>query len=67
MAIRILAVWVCNCGTRVKVVAETNPERPPSTQVALCPHCGAGRLMHADTIISVTEDNCDVDSAIELN
>jgi hypothetical protein len=51
---RLVALWRCKCGTRVKVVAEACSS--PSGQMASCPKCRDPHVIHADKIISVTED-----------
>jgi hypothetical protein len=55
MMVGIVAVWRCKCGMRVKVLAEADSNRPPSTQVASCPKCGASQVIDAEKILSVTE------------
>ena len=52
---RMVALWRCKCGTRAKVVAETGSS-PSAEQMALCPKCRAPHAVHADKIISVTEE-----------
>jgi hypothetical protein len=51
----IVALWRCKCGVRVKVVAEAESNRPPSTQVAISPKCGDTRFIEAEKITSITE------------
>ena len=60
---RIVAIWRCKCGTGVKVVAEAD-SIPAAKQIASCPKCGDERLIHADKIISVTEDTFDGAAAV---
>ena len=52
---RMVALWRCKCGTRAKVVAEAGSS-PSAEQMALCPKCRAPHAVHADKIISVTEE-----------
>ncbi len=56
---RTLALWRCNCGTYVKVVADAGFSSP-ARQIAFCPACHEARSIAADKIISVTEDTFDV-------
>jgi hypothetical protein len=53
----IVALWRCKCGARVKVVTETDSNRPSYTQVAICPKCGDARVIHAGKIVSVTAES----------
>src|SRR5262249_41063328 len=52
---RMVGLWRCKCGTRAKVVAEAGSSRS-AEQMALCPKCRAPHAVHADKIISVTEE-----------
>ena len=52
---RMVALWRCKCGTRAKVVAEAGSSLS-AEQMALCPKCRAPHAVHADKIISVTEE-----------
>jgi hypothetical protein len=52
----IVAVWRCKCGMRVKVLAEAENNQTSSTQLASCPECGSQQVIHAEKIVSVTED-----------
>ena len=60
---RMVAIWRCKCGTGVKVVAEAD-SIPAAKQIASCPKCGDERVIHADKIISVTEDTFDGAAAV---
>src|SRR5262249_9914764 len=55
---RLVALWRCQCGTRVKVVAEADSSRS-ARQMASCPKCRAPHFITADKIISVLEDTFD--------
>ncbi len=52
---RMVTLWRCKCGTRIKVVAETG-SIPSASQTASCPTCREPHTVHADKIISVIED-----------
>jgi hypothetical protein len=52
---RLVALWRCQCGTRIKVVAEADSNRS-ARQMASCPKCRAPHSITADKIISVTEE-----------
>ena len=52
----IVASWRCKCGTRVKVIAEADSTPASATKIRSCPSCGRRHPIHADKIISVTED-----------
>jgi hypothetical protein len=52
----IVASWRCQCGTRVKVIAEADSTPASATKITSCPSCGRRHPIHADKIISVTED-----------
>src|SRR5215831_1160341 len=52
---RTVALWRCKCGTRPKVVAEAGSS-PSAEQIVLCPKCRAPHAVHADKIISLTEE-----------
>jgi len=59
---RMVSLWRCTCGTRVKVVAET--DSTPSAHVdAACPGCGETQAIRAARIITVTEDTSDRSSS----
>jgi hypothetical protein len=47
----------------IKVVAEAESEQPPAIQIA-CPKCGDTQVVHADNIISVSEDTSVIKPAI---
>ena len=51
----IVSIWVCNCGTHIKVVALADQTRAAIT-TARCPKCGVQRNIQADTVVSVTDD-----------
>ena len=55
MMVGKVTVWQCKCGVHIKVLAEAESEQPPGIQIA-CPKCGETQLVHADNIISVSED-----------
>jgi len=55
MMVGKVTVWQCKCGVHIKVLAEAESEQPPAIQIA-CPKCGETQLVHAETIISVSED-----------
>jgi hypothetical protein len=55
---RLVALWRCQCGIRIKVVAEADSNRS-ARQMASCPKCRAPRSITADKIISVSEDTFD--------
>jgi hypothetical protein len=52
----IAASWRCQCGSRVKVIAEADSTPASATKIASCPSCGHRHPIRADKIISVTED-----------
>ena len=52
----IVASWRCQCGTCVKVIAEADSTPASATKITSCPSCGRRHPIHADKIISVTED-----------
>jgi hypothetical protein len=52
----IAASWRCQCGSRVKVIAEADSTPASATKIASCPSCGHRHPIHGDKIISVTED-----------
>jgi hypothetical protein len=56
---RMVALWRCKCGIHVIVVAEADSSAP-GKQIASCPKCREPHALHADKIISVTEDTFDV-------
>jgi hypothetical protein len=56
---RMVALWRCKCGMHVIVVAEADSSAP-GKQIASCPKCRDPHAIHADKIISVTEDTFDV-------
>ena len=41
----IVAFWRCECGTRVKVIAKTDQDRPRAVQTASCPNCGKPQVV----------------------
>jgi len=55
----IVVCWLCKCGTRLKVIAETDFNPASATTIALCPKCGDPQPIHAEKITSVTEDMSD--------
>jgi len=55
---RMVAYWRCNCGTHLKVVAESVSSQP-AKQIVSCPKCRNTRAINADKIISVTENTSD--------
>jgi hypothetical protein len=59
---RMVALWRCKCGMHVKVVAEADSSAP-GKQIASCPKCHDPHAIHADKIISVTEDTFDISPA----
>src|SRR5262245_17609823 len=63
MLVGIVASWRCKCGTRVKVIAEADSTPAFATRIASCPNCGHRHPIHADKIMSVTEDMSDGSSA----
>jgi len=56
---RMVTLWRCKCGTGIKVVAEIDSS-PPAKQSASCPKCHALHAVHADRIITITEDTYDL-------
>jgi hypothetical protein len=53
--IATIATWVCKCGTRVKVKAEIDRQRPiHATVTASCPDCGDEQAIYAHRIVAVT-------------
>ena len=60
----IVVCWLCKCGIRLKVVAESDFSPASATTTALCPKCGDPQPVHADKIISVTEDTSDRSPAL---
>ena len=53
MTINTVATWRCECGSRVKIVAETDKDRPVVTIAAACPRCGYQQPIHAHRIYAV--------------
>jgi len=60
MMVAIVAFRPCQCGTHVKVIAEADSTPASETKTASCPKCGEPQPIHADKIISVTEDMSEV-------
>src|SRR5262245_2197572 len=56
---RMVTLWRCKCGTCIKVIAEIDSS-PPAKQTASCPKCYALHAVHADRIITITEDTFDL-------
>src|SRR5262249_32224080 len=56
---RMVTLWRCKCGTGIKVIAEIDSS-PPAKQTASCPKCYALHAVHADRIITITEDTYDL-------
>jgi hypothetical protein len=54
--ITIVATWRCKCGTRVKVIAETDRAKPTATVIAACPDCGDEQEVYAHRVISVVSE-----------
>jgi len=52
----IVVCWLCKCGTGLIVVAESDFSPASATTTALCPKCSNPQPIHANKIISVTED-----------
>jgi hypothetical protein len=52
--ITTVATWRCKCGVQVKVVAETDRDRPAGTVAATCPNCGIQQVINAQRILSIT-------------
>src|SRR5215468_10942910 len=52
---RVVTLWRCKCWTDIKVIAEIDSS-PPAKQTASCPKCYALHAVHADRIITITED-----------
>ena len=52
---RMVTFWRCKCGASMKVIAEIDSS-PPAKQTASCPKCHALHAVHADRIITITED-----------
>ncbi len=63
---RTVALWRCKCGTRAKVMAEAGSS-PSAEQIVLCPKCRAPHAVHADKIISVTEETFERSPAAPCN
>jgi len=63
---RTVALWRCKCGTRAKVVAEAGSS-PSAEQIVLCPKCRIPHAVHADKIISVTEETFERSPAAPCN
>jgi len=63
---RTVALWRCKCGTRAKVVAEAGSS-PSAEQIVLCPKCRAPHAVHADKIISLTEETLERSPAAPCN
>src|SRR5262245_48595942 len=57
--ITTVATWLCTCGNRVKILAETNRDKPAATIVATCPNCGHQQLIDAEWLMSVTINESD--------
>jgi hypothetical protein len=53
----VVVVWLCGCGTPLKVTAEANENGSRATQTVSCPRCGELQEVHANRIVSVAEDN----------
>jgi len=62
--VRIVASWRCKCGTRVEAVGQADLTQARATQIVACPRCGNTQTVHADTIVSVTEDTSDISPAL---
>jgi|SRR5215831_17927386 len=52
---RMVTFWRCKCGASMKVIAEIDSS-PPAKQTASCPKCHALHAVHADRIITITQD-----------
>jgi hypothetical protein len=52
----VVVVWLCQCGARIKVIAEACENGSRETQVSSCPRCGKLREIHAARVVSVAED-----------
>lgn len=48
--------WLCRCGMRIKVVAETSGENRSVTVMVACPKCGDEQTVYGDKLISVTAE-----------
>ena len=46
--------WKCKCGADIKVVGETNGNRPVEQIAAPCPNCGDIQMIYAYQIVSIT-------------
>ena len=52
---RMVALWLCTCGTCIKVIAEVDCS-PPARQTVSCPRCHTPKAITADRIVTITED-----------
>jgi hypothetical protein len=60
-----VAIWICNCGLRLKVVTETDKANIDRLDrvIVTCPKCSAEQPLYAHRIISVTIDRSDLQSS----
>jgi hypothetical protein len=55
--IRTTSTWRCRCGANIKVVGETERNKPLATALAQCPKCGDQQVIYAGRIIAITVEN----------
>jgi hypothetical protein len=52
--ITLVASWRCQCGAHIKVLAETDRDKPiVATRSAACPECGNQQTVYGERIISI--------------
>jgi hypothetical protein len=54
--VTLVSTGRCKCGTRIKVIGETEHDNTSASSVAECPQCGDRQTIHTGKIISVYED-----------
>ena len=59
----LIAFWGCQCGTAWRVIAEVYGNSP-AIQTVSCPRCRTPQAIHADRVITITEDTSDLSPAL---
>jgi hypothetical protein len=53
MTMSAVAMWKCKCGSSLKVLAQSDREKPSITSTVSCPQCGEQEVIYAEKIVSV--------------
>jgi hypothetical protein len=54
--VTLVSTWRCKCGTRIKLIGETETDNLAPSSVAECPRCGDRQTVRTAKIISVSQD-----------